>query len=163
MTDSPVNTTHSTSGQHAEASTSGNNTQQTPTQTTSNVLPFEIYSDPDSDEESAVRVKTSPPAPPTPEGRRRFKERIKHITSPSMEPRRILGDYRRTTEMQLMLLREEILILQGNINDLVLRDDRAIDHKIVYDMCTERLTQLHAQEANWEKELRRVRYESLLN
>ncbi|KAF9981957.1 hypothetical protein BGZ79_006032, partial [Entomortierella chlamydospora] len=135
----------------------------TPTQTPSNVLPFVIYGDPESDQESAVRAKNSPPAPRTPEGRRRFKERMKHITSSSMEPRRVLGDYRRTTEVQLVLLREEILILQGNINDLMLRDDRAIDHKIVYDMCSERLTQLQAQEVSWEKELRRVRYESLLN
>ncbi|KAF9169682.1 hypothetical protein BGX20_009961 [Mortierella sp. AD010] len=65
--------------------------------------------------------------------------------------------------MQFILFREKILILQGNINVLMLRDDRAIDHKIVYDVRSERLTQLQAQEASREKELRHVRYESLLN
>ncbi|KAF9999795.1 hypothetical protein BGZ80_006505, partial [Entomortierella chlamydospora] len=100
--------------------------------------------------------------PPISRGRRRFGEKLQHIPDTSRSQAVFLKDYRKSLEIQLTVLREEILILDNNLDELVLADERLPWHKPAFDACSARRLVLKEQEAMWDLELRRVRQESLI-
>ncbi|KAF9367744.1 hypothetical protein BGX21_007122, partial [Mortierella sp. AD011] len=129
---------------------------KTPDRPTS--IGLEEYMNPNSPAPSLKRDND----PPISTGRRRFGEQLQRISDTSRPQAIFLEDYRKSLEVQLTVLREEILVLDNNLDEIVLADERLPWHKTAFDACSARRLVLKEQEAMWDLELRRIRQESLI-